>query len=171
MGLDMYLTGKRYIWSDERNKIRITGLPVKHEIKSVDYDMGYWRKANAIHNWFVENVQNGEDNCAEYYVSREQLQELYKVVTAVLESTELIEGVINNGYTYENGEKVYHKEVGKVMADDSVAQELLPTSSGFFFGNTDYNEWYYEDLKETKKMLLEALEADKQIEFYYQSSW
>ena len=26
--------------------------------------------------------------------------------------------------------------------------ELLPTQSGFFFGNTDYNEWYFDDVKE-----------------------
>ena len=26
-------------------------------------EVGYWRKANAIHGWFVRNVQNGKDDC------------------------------------------------------------------------------------------------------------
>lgn len=38
--------------------------------------VGYWRKANAIHRWFVENVQDGVDDCRSYNVSREQLEEL-----------------------------------------------------------------------------------------------
>ena len=36
----------------------------------------YWRKVNAVHNWFVENVQGNDDNCHEYYVSQEKLIEL-----------------------------------------------------------------------------------------------
>jgi hypothetical protein len=43
---------------------------------TIDLKVGYWRKANQIHQWFVDNVQDGTDNCAEYYVSREKLQEL-----------------------------------------------------------------------------------------------
>jgi len=40
-----------------------------------------------------------------------------------------------------------------VLNDHSKADELLPTSSGFFFGSTDYDEWYFKDLKETVKSL------------------
>ena len=42
----------------------------------VSVTCAYWRKANQIHAWFVDNVQGGEDNCGEYYVSREKLEEL-----------------------------------------------------------------------------------------------
>ena len=38
--------------------------------------MGYWRKANAVHNWFVDNVQDGNDGCKHYWVSKEDLQKL-----------------------------------------------------------------------------------------------
>lgn len=34
-----------------------------------------------------------------------------------------------------------------VLADHSKAHELLPTQSGFFFGSTDYDEWYFRDVK------------------------
>ena len=30
------------------------------------------------------------------------------------------------------------------------AEALLPTQSGFFFGSTDYDEWYFSDVKEVR---------------------
>jgi hypothetical protein len=51
----------------------------------------------------------------------------------------------------------------------------LPTKSGFFFGGTEYNEYYYDDIKLTIKIitpLLKELEKDKNFpEIYYHSSW
>lgn len=38
--------------------------------------IGQWRKANHIHNWFVQNVQNGVDDCDEYQVSLLDLKSL-----------------------------------------------------------------------------------------------
>ena len=51
---------------------------VAHDIYGVNVEVtcAYWRKANQIHAWFVKNVQGGEDNCGEYYVSHEKLKEL-----------------------------------------------------------------------------------------------
>jgi hypothetical protein len=57
-----------------------------------------------------------------------------------------------------------------VQADHSKAEELLPSASGFFFGGTDYDEWYYNDIENTISVLEDALE-DKNGEYYYTSSW
>lgn len=43
---------------------------------SIEVTCAYWRKANQIHKWFVDNVQNGEDDCDSYYVSQDKLKEL-----------------------------------------------------------------------------------------------
>ena len=51
---------------------------------SLVIELAYWRKANQIHNWFVENVQNGQDNCMPYEVSRAQVQNLYNCCQEVL---------------------------------------------------------------------------------------
>ena len=59
----------------------------------------------------------------------------------------------------------------QVLADHSKAEELLPTQSGFFFGNTEYNEYYYSDLSDTVEMLENCLKIGDDWEFYYQSSW
>ena len=68
MGLDMYLYGvKSNYWLHDYNI---------GQVKTV-IEVGYWRKANQIHNWFVENIQNGIDDC-DYHreVREEDLREL-----------------------------------------------------------------------------------------------
>jgi len=41
----------------------------------------------------------------------------------------------------------------RVLADHSLAGELLPTQSGFFFGSTDYDDWYFGDVKDCLKQM------------------
>lgn len=59
----------------------------KYPVKNVFEYVGYWRKANAIHRWFVENVQNGMDDCGTYIVEKEQLEELLSICKAVAAGT------------------------------------------------------------------------------------
>lgn len=151
MGLDMYLSKKTYVkqWDhqspEEKYEVVVTkGGKTVDNIKPnrVSYiveEAGYWRKANQIHRWFVENVQHGEDNCGEYYVDSEKLSELLELCQ-------------------------------KVKADNSLAEELLPSASGFFFGGTEYDEWYFNDIENTIAVLEEALE-DNRADYYYSSSW
>ena len=44
-----------------------------------------------------------------------------------------------------------------VLNDHSRAEELLPTCSGFFFGNTDYDEHYFECVKNVGNAMVEYL--------------
>lgn len=183
MGLDMYLTKKTYVGAEyeHRNveaKIEITigGKAVKIDPKRITYIQeraGYWRKANAIHKWFVDNVQKGEDDCREYYVSREQLKKLLGLCWKVKNLAVLEPGVVENGYTItqETG-RVPNFEMGQVVKNQERIHELLPTQEGFFFGNTDYNHWYMQDIEETIEILNSALaEEGDDAEFYYQASW
>ena len=51
--------------------------------------------------------------------------------------------------------------------------ELLPPASGFFFGSTDVDDWYWKDLQFTKrelKTVLKKSEGDS-VDFIYQASW
>jgi hypothetical protein len=88
MGLDMYLNAKRYIWYNEEDLAETVAKVFPElagrRVKEVIVEAMYWRKANAIHKWFVDNVQNGVDECEEHYVSREQLTELRDLVLEVL---------------------------------------------------------------------------------------
>ena len=101
MGLDMYLNAKRYMskyFNEEDGKkaaeiaeqfpelAKLRGrFGDDSPVKEIHVEAGYWRKANAIHKWFVDNVQGGDDNCGNYYVAREQLEELKKLCEQVLQ--------------------------------------------------------------------------------------
>ncbi len=146
----------------------------KHPWTGIMTEVGYWRKANQIHNWFVENIQNGEDDCSYHReVTKEDLEELLDVCHEVLCNCELVDGEICNGYTYDDGNRVPIMAEGKYVKDPSVAEMLLPSSSGFFFGGTDYDEYYVEDLRNTMDIITQILETtDFDTEMiYYISSW
>lgn len=182
----MYLYKKTYIWQlddlglslnwaktpeyggDSLTKIR------PERIKYISEEVAYWRKANQIHKWFVDNAQAGNDNCEPHRVGRDQLQKLLDTVNKVLNSLELTEGEIVNGYRFKDGKQIPILQEGKIIKDPSIAQELLPSDSGFFFGSTEYDEFYCDDLKYTKEKLEEVLkevDEDDWAEFEYQSSW
>ena len=59
----------------------------------------------------------------------------------------------------------------QVLGDHSLADDLLPTASGFFFGNTAYDEWYFESLEYSISIIKNALSLDEEYQFSYQSSW
>lgn len=135
---------------------------------TVQIGVAYWRKANAIHQWFVDNVQVGKDECQESYVSREQLQALLDVVTIILG-------------TASKGELTIEKDIfgnewesfPNATLDVDLAKEALGTQAGFFFGSTAYDQWYILDLELTRDQLTQVLN-DPELEgydFYYQSSW
>ena len=105
----------------------------------VTFEVGYWRKANHIHNWFVNNIQEGQDDCREYEVSRKQLAMLLSICKEL----------ISNGNP----------------------DELLPTTSGFFFGGTEYNNYYFIKIKNTIDIIEYCLTLPDYIVFEYQSSW
>lgn len=153
----MYLRRKKYIGANYEHRnvtgsanIIIGGKKIPIDFKRIVYieeEGCYWRKANQIHKWFVDNVQNGVDNCRDYYVSTKKLQELLDVCK-------------------------------EVKANPDKAPELLPTQEGFFFGGTEYDEWYFENIDYTIEQLSRLLEEEKQLnedgfysDFEYHSSW
>lgn len=136
-------------------------------------ECGYWRKANAIHNWFVQNVQNGVDDCDIYLVTREQLEQLKEACEMVLAQVQTKDAQVCVGTHYSNGEASQIMEDGKVITNPEKCAEILPTQGGFFFGSTDYDEYYIQDLETTIKIITEVLEQTNwDVEtIAYSSSW
>lgn len=136
--------------------------------------VGYWRKANAIHQWFVDHVQDGIDDCDYHHeVTKEILEELRDNCIEVIQASKFIPGEICTGITWKNGETIRNYEDGFVMEDATVAERLLPTQGGFFFGSTDYDKYYIEDLKRTIEIIdnvLATTDFEKEM-IYYVSSW
>ena len=186
MGLDMYLWAKKYVggwdYSSESEKsryealIKASGLTPTKDSPSfrVCATVGYWRKANAVHRWFVDNVQDGRDECQESPVSREQLLALRDACAKVLDTAEMVDGMVESGRTWHpDGRVEVHTKPGKVIAQPDIAAATMPTQGGFFFGSTDYDEYYLSDLRGTVEIIDRVL-ADKALEdceFFYRASW
>lgn len=169
MGLDMYLYQCLYVSTFDHNdpdkvpcssSITLSGrlgeLIDASEVCEIRTKICYWRKVNCVHQWFVDNVQNGVDDCGHYNVTVEQLRELASVVANVLAA--------------------YDEDPDKGV---DVAEQELPTTSGFFFGSTDYDRWYWLDLMDTRVQLDKALKLAEHDpddfwaapDFVYHSSW
>ncbi len=109
MGLDMYLNARKHLakvnwhtlqandeltynspeavypqFNDLMELTQLTDVATDMYGATVEVTCAYWRKANQIHAWFVKNVQGGEDNCGEYYVSHEKLKSLLDLVNKAL---------------------------------------------------------------------------------------
>jgi hypothetical protein len=145
MGLDMYLYAEKYLWRDDEQAKQVAALFPElgdKPVKGVKSEVMYWRKANMIHHWFVQECQGGKDECQTTEIDREKLQELLDLCK-------------------------------RVQADPSLAPTLLPCASGFFFGATEYGEYYMEDIEATITGLESILSNNnlKEWDFSYRASW
>ncbi len=128
MGLDMHLTSRS---ENERAKAN-------------DYAdwavLAYWRKFNALHAWFVRNVQDDVDNCGAYVVTKTKLSELIELLKTLQQTRDT---------------------------------SLLPTQSGFFFGDTNYDDYYWRRVASAIDTLSEILTTFdfENDELLYTSSW
>lgn len=159
MGLDMYLNSSKRTnhtleqlkHLDERNDLSPTlpeaapFLPLREyeylkDVFSIFHEEAYWRKFNALHNWLVSNVQDGEDECQTHEVTQKNLTQLTATLAATLET----------------------KDSSK-----------LPPASGFFFGSTEVDEYYWQDVEDAYEELSELAAnfdwEDKRL--FYRSSW
>jgi hypothetical protein len=154
MGLDMYLTKKTYVknWNhmsdDEKHNVSVEGKSAKQikpeRITYIEEEVGYWRKANQIHSWFVQNVQNGNDDCKQYYVDDNKLQELSDNCKAVLAEHSKADTLLpaQGGFFF-----------GGIDYDEWYFKQLEQT------------------VEIIDSILAEMKENDTYYEFYYQSSW
>lgn len=125
-------------------------------------ELCYWRKSNAIHNWFVKKVQNGIDDNSWHQVSIDNLKQLKSVCETVIAHSEIPGSVLLDNDAYYS----------QPIKDPTIAKSLLPTVDGYFYGETRYNGEYLNDLKDTVKKLEKVLaetDFDKVTVFY--NSW
>lgn len=154
MGLDMYLAASFYFsdYNFEREAnpesgkeynalLNLVGLERFPDSPSatIQVTVLYWRKANAIHRWFVEECADGVDECQDIVVYRDRIEELLGLCETALKSKD---------------------------------PEILPPQSGFFFGSTETDEWYWKDIERTHAELTRVLEEVKNEEYFvYRASW
>ena len=137
--------------------------------------VGYWRKANHVHAWFVDKVQGGNDDCLYYFVTKENFFELKEACEKV---------VALNPYSIDKNSDLFNSSVSSLIDSGVITksdyeemkaklEEIMPTQSGYFFGAIDYSPYYFLDVEETLEIvdkILENGDFDKEI-YLYNSSW
>lgn len=112
--------------------------------KNKNEEIYYWRKCNQVHDWFIRNGNLDED----FNFSDPSL-------------------IIDKDLA-----RKFIDELKIVIENHDKAEELFPTASGFFWGNTDYDEWYFENLKNTyTKLIGEFVETDWDNEHWEYICW
>lgn len=163
MGLDMYFYARKTTYKsfskwDNPERANEVNYPEDLKIfsdyiydrnfKSVQtetsYQIGYFRKFNALHSYIVKTFADGIDNCQDIYLYKEDVEQIKKILDDVLEAN-----------------------------TEEKAKELLPTQSGFFFGGTDYDEYYFEDVKDAADLMQNILDNFdfENYQLVYEASW
>lgn len=112
-------------------------------------NVGYFRKANAIHKWIIDkcgvdefpNQADGMD----LILDKADILELKEICLKLL-------GVPR--YKFKK-----------------MAKELLPTADGFFWGSTEYDKWYRKDLRDFIKLANRLHLDDPYIDIIYNANW
>lgn len=103
---------------------------------SIFHEAAYWRKFNALHNWFVQRVQDGVDECQTSPIDEDTLVDLLDDINAVL-----------NGEVVEDLEPVSGFFFGSTEKDEWYAESML-------------------EAKDTIEMLIKDTDFDKYRLFY-----
>lgn len=196
MGLDMYLYAEKYEskynWVGERNlteserkqvvdefypeDLRELGyINLKHNFlsKETKYQIGYWRKFNALQGWFIKKFTADETGHG-IYLYKEDVDDLIDILQQVKDDLDKCKVKVNNekvGETWENGIKSDIIEEVETY-DSDIARRLLPTTKGFFYGSQLYDDWYKEDIEYSLELFKEARKLmDLDYEIVYRASW
>lgn len=154
MGLDMFLEARRFIWqslNDQETpdsklsqsiKALLPGIGDLH-VRGITVKAMYWRKANAIHQWFVNKCQDGDDDCRYSRVDHDELIELRDLCQQVLEEPERASELLptQGGFFF-----------GSTEYGEHYMEDLLNTVKGL-------------------GRIINNPEFEKNWEFYYHASW
>lgn len=110
-------------------------------------EVHYWRKANSIHNWILKETGTSSDFNAgdnDIEITKDMLIKFVEQAKTVLKDR-----------------------------SDETSERLIPSCSGFFFGSTEYDEWYYDDIKDTAEKFLELVNTFdfEGYKLLYSCSW
>lgn len=145
----MYLTAKLFIYGTDSKKLRISGIKGVHQekVQYITEECLTWRKANQIHKWFVDNIQEGNDDCKPYWVSKDSLIRLRDSCMMAKQSMR-----------YEKSK--------------CLKKDIMPGLDGFFYGSIDKDESYWGEIEYTIKGIDKIVkDYGDNWDFEYCSSW
>lgn len=167
MGLDIFFNKtRRTEWKRFQNELSdYENLPKGEQNEGNNpYDgfkpeeIGYFRKVNFLMSFF-----GYDGNCEYKEIAKCELEDL-RDACAEISKMEPIKVDVHE-YAYGGTAEVEDYS----LADKERCAELLPTQSGFFFGSTDYDQWYFNDVREVFEWVDGVLDhlADDEVVLMY----
>lgn len=96
---------------------------------SIFEEVGYWRKANQIHAWFVERCQDGVDECQLTEVTKEQPSLLVSSCRMVLDNPDLGESMLPTQSGFFFGGTEYDKHYIKGLKNTiEIIEKVIETT-------------------------------------------
>ena len=161
MGLDMYLYRQQYVsgynYQREQGSPEVALFdaivktldvtPAAHAPHlTVDVCVAYWRKANAIHGWFVNELAGGVDECQKIPVSVEQLRQLRDLAWHVSVTPTLASHVLptQSGFffgSYDYDEWYMEDMKNTVEQLDAILAEIPADASPWDYSFTYQASW------------------------------
>ena len=147
MGLDMYLNAERYLWNHEDGDKQISENI--GQLVGLPTD-GKVKTITVEAGYWRKSNQIHNWFVANVQEGKDECQETHVSRAQLTELREVCQKILDN---------------------NELAEKLLPTASGFFFGGTEYDQWYFNDIEETIMIIDNALAMPEQWDFNYRSSW
>lgn len=175
-------------FSNERTELRRKNIPtsVMDEINTLIADASADARSRikelltpyCQYGWVLEDIlcEDNHQKVVDYAIDRSASGHLQKIVDYAIDC-------------YASGNDMYYRKVNflyaffaealtdeqcvvtkhdvetiishckEVLADHSLAETLLPTQSGFFFGSTDYDAWYFNAVRDVLDKFTKYLEG------------
>ena len=124
-------------------------LTQRPDFDKVAHDCGQFRKVNFLLPFFCY-----EENCEDKEIRREELENLVSTCKKVLEAFEKRDNESDNEELWV-----------------TIAEKYLPTKSGFYFGSTDYDECYIDDVLEVKEWAEDLLTQLEEGDIVIMNCW
>lgn len=77
MGLDMYLKGRKSLWSIDGAKPRMED---GFEVSDLTLDLGYWRKHPNLHGYIVQTFADGVDECQKIDLNADAMRNIIAAI-------------------------------------------------------------------------------------------
>lgn len=143
MGLDMYLESHKqdtYELNERAIVLMSDILNFRHRTSTETFvDDPEWSKTNDS----IKDLIKHESEQVAYWRKANQIRGWFAKLLG-----EESNGVCTGKVSKENIESLLDT-CKRVLKDHSLAKKLLPTTEGFFFGSNEYDEYYFEKIKET----------------------
>ena len=138
-------------------------LDYRHkDSKEVFVDDDEWAKAKDS----VDALINHKQEQIAYWRKANQIRGWFQELLG-----EESNGVCKGKVSKENIESLLNT-CKQVLADHSLAEKLLPTTEGFFFGSYEYDEYYFDQIKETVEICERVLkEFDFDTNYLIYDEW